>query len=379
MSNKGIGRNTTQSPYPSGNNYLLAIGINAYTNGVFPLNNARKDAEQFFQLLTGKYQFESAQGEIVVDDEATRRNILNRMRHYLRIATNEDNVLFYFSGHGVQDDFDQQGYWLPSDAESGDPSTYISNSVIRDLIKPTKARHVFGIVDACFSGAFFRKAGVEHREAVSRFFALPSRWIMTSGLTEVVPDGLPGHHSPFAESLLTQLEYNNRPAMSLNELWVLMRDGVMANSQQTPRFEPLQNIGHQGGEFFFLKKGVTADQELPPPKPPTQEGAKERSQTPVPPEPEPVPNLTSIDGIRQHVKKLAAQGKTKEALNLLEGKLSEGSSLKNLVYSRYGAFNDLERQKMAGSIAQDYYTVEMARIRESINYIADQMEERDLA
>jgi len=122
-----------------------------------------------------------------------------------------------------------------------------------DFLRNFKARHVFGIVDSCFSAALFAQRGPE--EVTQRQYSIPSRWLLTSGRLETVSDGRPGKHSPFAESLQQQLRHQEEPALWGSELCRTVLQGMSYNSnKQMPRGEPLQETGHQGGEFVFFRK-----------------------------------------------------------------------------------------------------------------------------
>ncbi len=78
---KHVGRFTkkTNDP-PRGNNYLIAIAIDKYKHAP-PLSNCVRDAEDFIQILTSKYDFEQKKdGQQLIftlfNEQATRKNIL---------------------------------------------------------------------------------------------------------------------------------------------------------------------------------------------------------------------------------------------------------------------------------------------------------------
>lgn len=343
-------------------NHLLLIGIDDYKNGISKLNNAVSDIKAFKEIALKRYQFSANHCYELIDHQANRKNIINKIRELQGQLTAEDNLLFYFSGHGELDKQTHTGYWIPADATAGEVSSYISNNEIRHLLQGFKTQHTFGIVDACFSGAMFMKATAA---AVKRYYNIPSRWLMTSGLEEVVPDGAPGHHSPFAASLLTQLRNNFQPALSTNELWGQMREGVIANSKQTPRCEPLSNAGHQGGEFFFLRKDANFDQI------PTT--AQIDANTPLRQIAQ-----TSAKSLQTQLQQLVATDDLYEAFTILNDKLSESSSHKNLVLGRMGAYNGLRRRVNQGIVSEEHARIQTAQIRQAVLYVIEELEEEDL-
>lgn len=230
-----------------GKNYLLAIGIDKYLH--FPqLNNAVRDAETFAALLQERYQFDARNTEVLFNEQATERQMIFKLRDMARLITPEDNLIIYFSGHGAFDEVLNEGYWIPVDAERDAMEDFIPNSKIHTVLNAIHSRHTFLIVDSCFSGSLF----MQYRSASGedRLEALPSRWGLSSGRNEVVPDGPSGEHSPFAESLLKQLTLNESE-LGVGELCQRVVESVAARSRQIPRGEPLRVDGHEGGQFFF--------------------------------------------------------------------------------------------------------------------------------
>ena len=249
---RGQGLPNENSKLPNGKFYLVCIGINTYHAPIRQLNNALLDAQTAHKILCRDYQFLEEDSILLTNHQATRSEVQNTLREVLEKASSEDSVFFYFAGHGYLDQFAGVGYWLCADAQHGDTSTYLDNEIIKKYIAASQARHVVGIVDACFASAFFRNT--ESREELERYFSLPSRSMICSGLEEPVPDGTAGQMSPFAKAILSQLEYNNQSILSLHQWWERSKAGVLANSAQTPRYEALQGMGHQGGCFYFIKK-----------------------------------------------------------------------------------------------------------------------------
>ncbi|MCB9285470.1 MAG: caspase family protein [Lewinellaceae bacterium] len=230
-----------------GTNYLLVIGIDNYQH--FPhLQNAVRDARTFATLLQDRYQFEVENTEVLFNEDATERQLLFKLRDLARLITPDDNLVIYFSGHGEYDEVLKEGYWIPVDAEPDALEDFIPNSKIHTVLNAIQSRHTFLIVDSCFSGTLF----MQFRSGAGgdRLESLPSRWGLTSGRNEVVPDGPSGTHSPFAESLLKQLNLN-QGNLGVGELCQRVVESVAGRSQQIPRGEPLRVNGHEGGQFFF--------------------------------------------------------------------------------------------------------------------------------
>ena len=254
---RGFGRSAEASTLPGGQgkNYLLAIAIETYTN-LPTLPNAVLDAKAVVKLLTTDFGFESANVIELYDTAATERAVLRQLRELASLLTPADNLVVYFSGHGGFDTVTNEGTWLPVAAEEDALDTHLPNGRIHTILKVVKARHIFVICDACYAGSFFSR--YRNTTTKTRLEKLRSRWGLTAGRKEVVKDGLPGTHSPFAQSLLRHL-HSVDEKIGVAELCGAVLEEVASNNEQLPRGEPLQDLGHEGGQFFFRRK-----KEAPP-------------------------------------------------------------------------------------------------------------------
>jgi|GEM_PF-1821481 len=271
---KGIGRIGTQfgqSYFYKAKNYLLAIAVNKYDDhpNIPNLNNCINDVQDLVTLLTEDFEFESENVRLLTSGEldgrfedmrkgpATEEFIFRELRAIGQEIKKEagssmkTNLILYYSGHGIYDDFLDQGYWIPADAELDDYSKYISNSTIRDFLNSIRTHHTFLISDSCFSGSLF---AISDGRSIgsSRLEKDASRWGLTAGRNEVVSDGAAGTNSPFATSLIEVLQGNK--TIGVQKLCSLVLEKVAAGESQTPRGEPLRVRGHEGGQFIFRKK-----------------------------------------------------------------------------------------------------------------------------
>ena len=248
----------SSSEFSKGKRFILAIGIDQYQY-CNKLINAVKDAKEVVDVLTSKYQFDTATVTTLYDAEATRRNIYKSLDSFVQKMTPNDTLLIYYSGHGQYIETHDEGFWIPVEGQSDDTSSFISNSDIVTRIRAIKAFHIVVISDSCFSGSLF---GVQRRDfsiGLQKQEAIESRWLFTSGRNTPVSDGRPGKNSPFADNLLYHLKENKRPILPLTELSRYTTDAVANNSEQIPRCEPMKDVKHRGGEFMFRLKGVLPD------------------------------------------------------------------------------------------------------------------------
>lgn len=239
-----------------GINYLLAIAVDEYEHCP-RLYNCVQDARRLIEVLSTRYQFEKRHTFTLFNEQATEHAIIDAFKKLVGLIRPEDNLLILFSGHGEYEEAIDEGYWIPVDAPLGHTNEYIANSRIVKYIRAIHSHHTFLIVDSCFSGSLFANRSLGQPAISSRLDEIPSRWLLTAGRNELVSDGKPGSHSPFADNVIYFLENNAEPSLSVTALIDKVVNAVIHNARQTPRGEPLQDVGHRGGQFHFYRKGVT--------------------------------------------------------------------------------------------------------------------------
>ncbi len=252
---RGIGRESrAEEGNRRGVTHLLVIGIDKYQHCP-KLYNAVRDANAFKDILIKRFQFQEEHLITLFDQEATQSRIFDALSDLVEKVEEGDNVVIYFSGHGEYEKSIDEGYWVPVEGRLSQPGTYLSNSRIIKYLKAIRSHHTLLVVDSCFSGSLFleRKLG-----GVERLESLPSRWLITSGRNEVVSDGKPGDHSPFADALLQFLEHNQQDHIPITAIIDHVVESTVYNASQTPRGEPIPNVGHKGGQFYFHQQAAQA-------------------------------------------------------------------------------------------------------------------------
>ena len=134
--------------------YAVIVGVAKY-NHINSLNYTDDDAYKIYAYLKSPEggALTDDQVSILVDEVATRDNILRTMRSVFSKAGPNDLILFYFSGHG------EDGSFLPSDFNGY--NYRLTHSSVRDIFDQSRAKHKICIADACFSGSLDKgvKAG----------------------------------------------------------------------------------------------------------------------------------------------------------------------------------------------------------------------------
>lgn len=242
------------------NTHALVVGVNKYANHanlVNPVGDTRAIATELEEAY-------GATVELLTD--ATRRDFLSSLYALAdREYADDDELFVMFSGHGYYDERLKRGYLAFSDSAAldSDPfyDTYVSHEDVRTVLERLDCKHVLLIVDSCFSGTLdpliaMASGGrpvedayglVPRAEYVRRKLQYKTRRYITAGGREYVPDGRPGHHSPFVRQLLEALRsYGGSDGILTLEEMLLYLDRV------TPEPRTGELLGNEPGSSFIF-------------------------------------------------------------------------------------------------------------------------------
>ena len=239
--------------------WAVLIGIDNYPK--WPkLRYAVNDANGMKDVLLQKFGFKPDHVITLLNEDATREKILSVLGDTLANPKNvqhDDRVFVFFAGHGTTRKLPSGrdlGYIIPFDADSQNfQGQSISMTNFQDISEAIPAKHVFFIMDSCYSGlALTRSGGSSNyiREVSQR----SARQMLTAGgANEEVSDGGPNGHSVFSWTVLQGLQgradLNSDGFISASELASYVAPSVSALAHQTPAFGNL--AGSEGGEFLF--------------------------------------------------------------------------------------------------------------------------------
>lgn len=141
---------TGTSPKP--NLYVLAIGVSKYADSKYNLTYAAKDANDLANMLKlRKSNFGSIYCTTILDENATRENIL-KAKQYLLKAGVEDEIIVSVAGHGLLDS-ELDYYIATTDVDFINPSIRgLAYSDLESLLDSIPARKKVLFIDACNSG-----------------------------------------------------------------------------------------------------------------------------------------------------------------------------------------------------------------------------------
>ena len=129
------------------------IGNDSYQN-VQPLKNARSDAKAIAAEL------KAVGFDVTLKQDLTQKMMKSALRDFKAQVAGGDEVVFYFSGHGVQ--FGGTNFLVPVDITADSEAQVADDAVplqrILDDLTEQKARFSLAIIDACRSNPF-KEAG----------------------------------------------------------------------------------------------------------------------------------------------------------------------------------------------------------------------------
>jgi len=100
--------------------WVLAIGVSDYADERIDLEYADNDAEMIARMLATQQGvlFQKVNSRVLVNEQATREEILRGMSEFLGQASSQDVVLIFMAGHGLQDRQTQTYYFVPHNANA---------------------------------------------------------------------------------------------------------------------------------------------------------------------------------------------------------------------------------------------------------------------
>lgn len=131
----------------SAKSYCFCMGLSkCNTPGAEDISSAQYDAIDFKNALVKQ----GYKGNVIVNQYATRENILKRVRNVVAAAKSpNDRIVLFFATHGSED-----GFLLTY----GGGAVYYKEII--DILSKSKTKHVYVFVMACFSGSIAKQNGL---------------------------------------------------------------------------------------------------------------------------------------------------------------------------------------------------------------------------
>lgn len=209
------------------NNIAILAGNAAYKH-LSRLDCCRADVAAMKELLeaTGKY------GHIYVIEDTDADDLKDRMREALDRQQQTDEVFFYFSGHGFQNETDS--FLCASNFDEDHPNdTGLSNTYLHELLRLADANLVVRVVDACSSGVRLLKSNAGFLRATKAGF----RNVIEISSCLDVQDSLTGDPlSPFTDAFRKAVMRKDVGPVFYQDIIGTLSDDFQEHAVQTPYF-----------------------------------------------------------------------------------------------------------------------------------------------
>jgi len=219
--------------------WAVVVGVASYDH-MPVLRYTDDDAYRFYAFLKSLEggALPDEQIRILIDEEATRDNILSNITEVFNQAGPHDLVIFYFSGHGLN------GSFLPIDFDGY--NNKINHEEIAALFNKCPAKYKLCLADACHSGSLFAMRSGETEPTLTQYYQSLSKsvagtaLIMSSKAEETSLESAGLRQGVFSHFLIRGLkgeaDKNKDKIVSVQELYDFIYDNVRTytGNRQSP-------------------------------------------------------------------------------------------------------------------------------------------------
>lgn len=146
----------------AGNRYAVIVGISDYPGTAYDLNYADDDAMDMKKALVENYGFADSDITLLIDSGATRSAILTAVEDVESKALADDEVIFFFSGHGMggnADDGDNEKLDESIVVHDGANLVPIWDGELAAAFSGFQTQRIVFVFDSCLSGGMDDVAG----------------------------------------------------------------------------------------------------------------------------------------------------------------------------------------------------------------------------
>lgn len=141
----------SNKPVKERNLYVVVVSVSQYAQPAMNLKYARKDGHDFALLMRENKRYTKVIIDTLFDADATRSKI-EAVKNTLALSRPEDDVVLYFSGHGVLDTA-YNFYFATHDIDFSHPeNSALPYERIEWLLDSIPAHNKLLLLDACHSG-----------------------------------------------------------------------------------------------------------------------------------------------------------------------------------------------------------------------------------
>lgn len=235
-----------------GRRFAVVVGVNEYE--AWPkLEGAVPDARRVAESLRRRGFDEVIE---VYDADATREHILRLLGAELpRKTRSEDLAVIFFAGHGQTETLpngEKRGYVIPVDGTTDSVfATAISMDQLRSLSGRMEAKHVYYVMDSCYSGLGFVR-GIRPIEKTSDYVAKVTSYravqMITAGQEGEMASEQGGRGiftTYWLRALDGEADFDGDGYVTANEIGAYVPGEVtnVTDSRQTPLYGTLEGNG----------------------------------------------------------------------------------------------------------------------------------------
>jgi len=219
--------------------WAIVVGVAAYDH-MPVLRYTDDDAYRFYAFLKSMEggALPDEQVRILIDEEASRNNILGAMQEIFDQAGPNDLVIFYFSGHGLN------GSFLPIDFDGF--NNKISHDEIAAAFNKCRAKYKLCLADACHSGSILAMRSGEGDPVLTQYYQTLAKsvsgtaLIMSSKADETSLESAGLRQGVFSHFLIRGLkgeaDVNNDKIVNVEEIYQYVNRNVReyTGNRQSP-------------------------------------------------------------------------------------------------------------------------------------------------
>jgi hypothetical protein len=219
--------------------YAVLVGVARYSH-MKSLKYTDDDAYRMYAFLKSPEggALADEQIRVLVDEDATKENILNNITKTFAKAGPNDVIFFYFSGHGLN------GAFLPIDFDGN--NNKLEHSEIIQVLESSQAKSKIVIADACHSGSLQTAKSTTAQSAIETYYNAFSRssggtvLMMSSKAEETSIENNGLRQGIFSHFLIRGLkggaDADDDRLVTINELFEYVEANVKfyTNNYQTP-------------------------------------------------------------------------------------------------------------------------------------------------
>jgi formylglycine-generating enzyme len=254
-------------PARTGRDYAVFFYVTDFKPGWPRLLETEIEAKNLKVELETNYNFKC---ELVPNP--TKQQMRNKIREYNNRLKNDDQVLFFFSTHGVYVPASDRGYLVGTDGVAQDQygDSWLSYDDLRTDLASCEAKHVLVALDACFSGSFGIRSANTGKNYPGQTEVAENQDCHNT-ITDLMKTGARQFCSAGNKETKTPAQ-SKFAAMFLQTLRNGSKDGIIRFSYlsyylgtvNNPQPEGGAFSGHEGSDFVFVHKNACATTQSTP-------------------------------------------------------------------------------------------------------------------